>query len=125
MSRNDTRTETCDWCGGDAGYDCRCVGAEQERCEADERENPVPYTFPVTRSMRVAGLYAELAQLHRRIANFYTDPMTMECGCTADFQDDFDRKERRLLAELHRVGKLERDEEAMAIALCGLVAYMP
>ncbi len=53
------------------------------------------------RQMTVAQLEKELTKHYKQVKCFYDDPMTEEMGATTgDFQEDFDRKERCILAAM-------------------------
>lgn len=66
----------------------------------------------------------QLRQHDRMVRAFYDDPMTEVSGCpTGDFQEDFDRRERKILAWLADNAPEGSPEREMALSRLG--KYMP
>ena len=62
-----------------------------------------------------------LRLLKQGVKMFYDDPMTEACGCADEFQEDFDRLERRLWGYVAQHGS----GRAREMALSALEKWMP
>jgi len=51
-----------------------------------------------------AALWREYRKHQENVRCFYEDPMTQQCGCTDDFAEDFERKERSIVIRLANLG---------------------
>lgn len=84
----------------------------------------VPFRWPETRDLEIAGLYVQLARLEAVRTSAYEDPMSAHAPM-ADFAEDWDRRERGLLGRLHRRGREIGDWTAVQLAADRLQAWMP
>jgi len=60
---------------------------------------------------------------HEKVKNFYDDPMTEMCGCTEDFQSDFNSQERKIAHRLMELAPRGSDEWEMGVGYFD--RYMP
>jgi hypothetical protein len=80
--------------------------------------------FPTTHDSIVAACYAELAQLDAARDVLYDDPMSAYAPLE-DFAEDFDRRERAILARLSRRALQVGDAAARRFALDSFEKWMP
>lgn len=95
-------------------------GPPQDRWPGNDRGT----AWPATRDLEIAGLYLALARIDATRLAFHADPMSAYAP-GADFAEDWDRRERRLLARLHARGRLIGDAAAVRTAAVRLEAWMP
>lgn len=81
--------------------------------------------FPETKDFPTAAIFLQLAKHNQSITDFYNDPMTDYCGCTDDFQEDFDRKERLLVGKLYRRAQQTKERHIFQFACDLLEKWMP
>ncbi len=78
----------------------------------------------ISKHAEINSLYEKLRKHHRKVSNFYNDPMSYGAP-TEDFQEDFDRQERKLLAQLAKEAKRLRDNEALEFVVDASEKWAP
>lgn len=80
--------------------------------------------FPVTSDFQIAAGYAELARLLNWMEAFHDDPMS-EYAPVEDFAEEFDRRERAVLARISRRAQEIGDTAALEFSVSALERWMP